>query len=163
MAHGNSPRYVHNTREGVGLTGSTGAPHKLTADTEIEGYLLPKGTIVLGNVWYVCLLRSPFAGVFLRSSTADGYYLGARGGMLKLYTGESCMTRGTSPSHTNSNRSDSSVRRMRRNSITMNERGPQPWLTLGTMRLGMEGGEVTLLSLAFDLDSLSWVQCMSGP
>jgi cytochrome P450 len=35
-----------------------GVPHRVTQDDEYRGYLIPKGTLVMGSVWY---LLSPFS------------------------------------------------------------------------------------------------------
>jgi cytochrome P450 len=45
----------------------SGLPHRLTEDNTYQGYLLPKGTILLSNIWYVEFLRS-------RSRHPQGFY-----------------------------------------------------------------------------------------
>lgn len=50
----------------------TGLPHATTADDEYNGYFIPKGSIVMGNVWYAVLLILPFSLVEMARSTSPG-------------------------------------------------------------------------------------------
>ena len=41
------------------LTSSEGVPHMSTNDDEYNGFYIPKGTIMIGNVWLVRLTNNP--------------------------------------------------------------------------------------------------------
>ena len=47
-----------------------GIPHRTVADDELEGYFVPKGTVVLCNVWCVAVSWSMLLGVRAQRSAA---------------------------------------------------------------------------------------------
>lgn len=51
-----------------------GAPHVCTEEMEYEGYRLPKGSLIMANIWYVILfihLSFPTSPCFNRQITHD--------------------------------------------------------------------------------------------
>lgn len=47
----------------VGSVGPLAAPHTLTEDDNYEGYFIPKGTVVILNVWYVAFRPANVVGL----------------------------------------------------------------------------------------------------
>jgi hypothetical protein len=69
VATHHSPGCVSILKADMILKQEIAAPHMCTSDDEYNGYFIPKGTVILGNVWLVLM------AMFLTVAPAHGTVL----------------------------------------------------------------------------------------